>query len=523
MGLEPDATLDLPRAMEAAERFGAGAVLGATISRAGADYILSGRALDPRSGAAFFAVRTTAPDDRLLGAVEELAREMRARLGEDPRALARSLPLPEVTTSSIEALRLYAEAERQLPVDAERAGALANAAIEADSTFAMAHRLAAAASSGLLRFGETARHMERAYQFRDRLPERERWHVEAIHASNVAYDPGRAEEVFQLIVQRYPDDWRAWHNMGVTRQGWLGDHEGAYEAFRHALALDSTNLGGLSNALQIAYIAGHPDEAVRLAEAAEGLGAIGSVVRWQALRSFAEGDPLAAVEACDRLLELDARGLPTAADAEICGSIDLALGRHHPGERRLTDVRDRYLEQDRHRNATHAAQALALSRFVQGDTAGAARHLTWVLDQVPADRLPGTDGFIVRTNLTVQAHLLGLDEVARRAHETYPPFPDADHWFARHGRALVEAASAVGAGAGDRALEVLEAPRVRTHHPIGWRIWDELVRGLAHELAGNPEAAARHFEAAGDPRFHTLPFATKDRVHRLLLPSGRPH
>ncbi len=520
MDVEPDARLVLPLAMEVGERAGAGAVVGATISRAGPDFVLSGRALDPVSGEELLAVRTAAPEEGLLGAVEELSREVRARLGESADQLARSRPLPEVTTNSIEALRLYAEAERAVALGDEGAGPLLAAAVEADSSFAMAHRLAAAHATTRLQFGETAEHLERAYRFRERLPERERWHVEALHHMQVRFEPRPATAAYELLVGRYPDDARAWHNLGVIRLGWLGDPAGALEALERALALDSTNAVFVTNLVGASYIGGRPDQADAVSAFAEGLGATNERLRWRVLRAFAEGRDEVVVDACRTLLAAPEQPASTADDREICGSMDVALGRTADARARLTAVRDDYLGQGRLRNATHAAQALAQMHALAGDTAAAEGELRWAILNAPGEALAESDRLVVRGNLAVHAHLLGLAEVARTVTELYAPYPDEDHWFARHGEALITAASAVREGDGGRALAALEPADRAGYHPIGWRIWDELERARAHELTGDREAARRRYEAAGDGRYYVLPYLTKDRMHRGVAAAG---
>jgi eukaryotic-like serine/threonine-protein kinase len=520
MGLEGDVPLVLPLAIEVAERFGAGAVLSATISKAGPDFVLSGRAFDPMTGAEVFAVRTAAPERALLGAVERLSREMRARLGESAAGLANSRPLPEVTTTSIEALRLYAEAERQVAVDHDRAAALLAAAVVADSTFAMAHRLAAANATSLLSFGAAAEHLERAYRFRERLPERERWHVEAIHYFQGAFEPERAVRAYEILVDRYPDDARAWNNLGVTRQGWTGDHVGALEAFEQAFALAPSNAAYVSNLVQGNYALGRVARADSLAALAESLGVTHHALRWRVLRGFAEGRDEFVAEGCRRLLAADDAPVSTADDAEICGSMDVVSGRAADAVERLTAVRERSLERARLRNATHAAHGLAMVHVLAGDTAAAEAELGWVLDVLPVGELAESDRLVVRTNVAVHAHLLGFTSLARRATVHFPPFSDPEHWFARHGEGLIQAAEAVRAGDGRRALEVLERTARPDHHPIGWQIWDDLLRGLASEQIGDFAAAARHFEAVTDPSMLTLPFMTKNRLHRAMAEEG---
>jgi tetratricopeptide (TPR) repeat protein len=520
MGVEADAPLVLPLAMEVGERFGAGAVLGATISRAGPDFVLSGRGLDPTTGEELFAVRTTAPENGLLGAVEQLSREMRARLGETAAALARSQPLPDVTTTSIEALRLYAEAERPWrsvrTAPARSSRRLSSPTRPSPWPTAWQPRTRAPASS----FGETAEHLERAYRFRERLPERERWHVEAIHHMQVRFEPRPAAATYELLVGRYPDDPRAWHNLGVIRLGWLGDQAGALEALQRAVSLDSTNAVFVTNMVGASYIGGRPGLADSVVALAESLGVTHHALRWRVLRGFAEGRDEFVAEGCRRLLAADDAPVSTADDAEICGSMDVVSGRAADAVERLTAVRERSLERARLRNATHAAHGLAMVHVLAGDTAAAEAELGWVLDVLPVGELAESDRLVVRTNVAVHAHLLGFTSLARRATVHFPPFSDPEHWFARHGEGLIQAAEAVRAGDGRRALEVLERTARPDHHPIGWQIWDDLLRGLASEQIGDFAAAARHFEAVTDPSMLTLPFMTKNRLHRAMAEEG---
>ena len=517
MGLPADRPLDLPLAMEVAQRFGAGAVVGTTVTRAGPRYVLSGRALNPETGEELFAVRTSAHANRTLGAVERLSREIRRRLGEDPEALARSLPLPDVTTRSLEALRLYAEAERDMARGGSQATALLAAAIAADSTFAMAYRLAAADASTRLSFADAMQHLTRAYEYRARLPERERWHVEALYLSNVAFEPRRAADAYELLVSRYQDDARAWNNLGVMRQAWLNDHEGAYEAFHRAARTDSTSAVFLVNAAYAAYVVGRVSQADRLATLAEVAGVSGFQERWRVAKAFAEGDAPSVVDGCARLLSLESTPyFGGADDYEVCGSMDIASGRFEMGVERLEKVRDDAVATGRYRNATHAAQALVMADLLQGgDTARATRHIEWILDRVPTEGFLEPDRFIARINLRVQAALLGMDALEERVAATYPAHPDPDHWFARKGEALVEAARQVRA-TGPGALRTLDEASTSGYVAIGWRIWEELIRGLAHEQAGDLDSAARHFRAAMEPGFSTFSFATKDRIHLPL-------
>ena len=126
-----------------AARAGVKAVLGGDVAPLGTSYVLTARLITPSSGDVLAAFRETATDQRdLLAAVERLSRSLRAKLGESLRRIQAEPPLARVTTSSLEALRLYAQG---LHVgddlgDVPRGKALLLEAVAKDSTFAMAWR-----------------------------------------------------------------------------------------------------------------------------------------------------------------------------------------------------------------------------------------------------------------------------------------------------------------------------------------------------------------------------------------------
>ncbi|MGD2217741.1 MAG: hypothetical protein PVJ64_13380, partial [Gemmatimonadales bacterium] len=196
MGRADTTRLDRAVALEVAEREGLAAVLAVTVSRLGNQYVFSGRVVQPGSGEEIIAARSAAGEDRLLEAVEKLSREIRWRLGEARGAVRQSEPLPKVTTSSLEALKLYAQASAANGrYEFEQALELATRAIRLDSTFAGAYRAAAVYNNNLGRRAEAARYATRAYELRDGLTERERLLTEAAYYTHVQFDYRRALQI----------------------------------------------------------------------------------------------------------------------------------------------------------------------------------------------------------------------------------------------------------------------------------------------------------------------------------------
>ncbi len=143
MAKPPTTPIDTGIARVIAVRAGVKAVLGGDIAPVGASYVLTARLLSPSSGDVLAAFRENAADQRdLLPAVERLSRSLRAKLGESLRSIQGDPALSQVTTSSLDALRLYAQGIHVGDGlgDVDRGFALLQEATKRDSTFAMAWR-----------------------------------------------------------------------------------------------------------------------------------------------------------------------------------------------------------------------------------------------------------------------------------------------------------------------------------------------------------------------------------------------
>ncbi|HTS89316.1 MAG TPA: protein kinase, partial [Gemmatimonadales bacterium] len=216
-------TVDLAR--EVAQREGAKAVVVGEIGQVGKSYALAARLLAAKDGAELVALRETADNDgEILKAVDRLSKRMRERIGESLRTIRTTDPLEQVTTSSLEALRLYTDGVRAASIaDNARAISLLRQAVSIDTGFAMAWRKLAVAlnNSG----GSTASAIDattRAYAHRDRLPERERYQTTAFYFWKVENDRDKAIAAYRAVLAIDPEDLTALLNLaailGETRQ-----------------------------------------------------------------------------------------------------------------------------------------------------------------------------------------------------------------------------------------------------------------------------------------------------------------
>jgi tetratricopeptide (TPR) repeat protein len=222
MNRERGSLVDLPLAQEIAEREGVKAIVAGDVGTLGSSYVVSARLISSGDGAELVALRETAASDaELIGAVDRLSAKLRERIGESLRTIRASQPLEQVTTSSLEALRLYTRAEQADDEgDSERGLRLLEEAITIDTSFAMAYRklavLLSNASAAESRIDAAA---TRAYQYRDRLPPLERHLATAYYFSEVEIDRDRTIDAYRSVLEIDPDDDTALNNLAIQLQG----------------------------------------------------------------------------------------------------------------------------------------------------------------------------------------------------------------------------------------------------------------------------------------------------------------
>jgi len=113
--------------------------------------------------------------------------------------------LKDVTTSSIEAYRLYAEGHAlHYQLREEEALPFLRKAVEVDPAFALAHAKMAVIAGNLGRSRERDEHLALALQHLDRLTEQERLYIQAYAASRNPRTLDAAIETYERVLERYP-------------------------------------------------------------------------------------------------------------------------------------------------------------------------------------------------------------------------------------------------------------------------------------------------------------------------------
>jgi tetratricopeptide (TPR) repeat protein len=206
----PDAKIDVPLARELALREGIGAVVAGRISQVGAGYSLSAQLVTPQ-GDVLVSVRETAADStEVIAALDRLSKNLRERIGESLRSIRSSPPLQEVTTPSLEALKKYTLARRAGGSDL--GVRLHEEALALDSTFAMAWRSLGAEYAQMDE--DPARMVDayaKAFQYRDRVPLRERYLIDADYYGIVAGELEKSIAAYDSLIAMFVDDEGSWY------------------------------------------------------------------------------------------------------------------------------------------------------------------------------------------------------------------------------------------------------------------------------------------------------------------------
>jgi len=183
------------------------AMLTGSIQRVGGAYTVLLKLVDPTTGASVAAFDGRAENERgVLGAVRRLAEDVRRTLGEPLAAIPPPAAAPErVTTPSLEAATLYSKGVALMDqFEWERAETFFDQAIALDPEFALGHFFRGVSRTMTSR--ESTRDFEVAASLAGTVTLRERFMIQAMAAS-MAGEQVRAAELFELLLEQYPDDY----------------------------------------------------------------------------------------------------------------------------------------------------------------------------------------------------------------------------------------------------------------------------------------------------------------------------
>jgi eukaryotic-like serine/threonine-protein kinase len=237
MQMEPGSPLTAELAREVAVREGVKAVLDGEVARVGTGYLVTAtlRAADSGRSIASFRVTADGPD-QIIASIDKLSQDIREKSGESLRSIRAGEPLEDVTTRSLDALRLFTEAdELQEEGDDRRAVEALDEAVALDPEFAMAWRKMAVILRNI-GIDPTKQRLAttRAFENRARLTERERHLTEANYFSEIESDRSKTIAAYLDVLRIAPDDRAGLNNLANEYMA-VEDFDRARELYRRAV------------------------------------------------------------------------------------------------------------------------------------------------------------------------------------------------------------------------------------------------------------------------------------------------
>ncbi len=219
MGKPADTRITSAVGREICQRENVRGLIAASLARTGTEYALTAELMDPQTGATVRSYNERAHgEDHILEALDRISTAVRADLGESLYQIHNTnRPLPEVTTSSLVALKEYAEGGSLWHQGKFKDGAnLLRAAVATDPGFAMAH-----AALGEVYFSyidndqaDGQREYDKALALSTRTTERERLRIQAEYADDLGHADS-AGSLYRVYLDRYPDDWQVLSNYAL--------------------------------------------------------------------------------------------------------------------------------------------------------------------------------------------------------------------------------------------------------------------------------------------------------------------
>jgi len=288
-------------ALEIGRRAGATYVVVGYIYQTVPDVVLGAEVASTSDGRILTSCRVQAPggDRGLFAAVDSLTLALRrglARVGVETGGAA--VDVAGLTTRNPAAYRSYVRGVDLLHrAENQEAAAALEEAVQADSTFALAWYYLAVATWWTQDFTGAEHEVETAMRLGDRLVERERDGLRALHSLVGSHFQDAASRYRELL-QRYPDDKEFLYGLGEALYHDGHDLDGAQAAFNRTIELDPTFAVAYQHIIDIAVDRGDKAAAVAQAERLHQLNPtnpIPKTLEMEALGRFADAEGVARV------------------------------------------------------------------------------------------------------------------------------------------------------------------------------------------------------------------------------------
>ena len=284
MHRQDDRQISFDTVQEVARRAGVKTVLVGSYVKAGDTIRINTRLQEVGSGRIVTSERVEAlGESNLFPTVDDLTRKIKAKFalpGADPTKPLLNSPtamtsttgtsidrdLKEVTTSSVEAYRYYAEGINLHERFREQDALLPlEKAVQIDPGFAMALAKLAIIEGNLEHQARASEYYQRAFEHRDRLTLRERLYVEGTYYGRSGTTMMKSIEAYQRAVELYPDNLTAVHNLAVN-YGRLEQFDKSIPLYEELVRRGSPITSSYTNLAMELASQGQFDRSVRLLE-----------------------------------------------------------------------------------------------------------------------------------------------------------------------------------------------------------------------------------------------------------------
>jgi eukaryotic-like serine/threonine-protein kinase len=226
-------------ARELCQRAGSEAYITGSVASLGSEYVLGLKAVNCLSGDRLAEEQVTAASkEGVLDALGDAASKLRRELGESLAMVQKlDVPLPQATTSSLEALKAYSLGQKALREEG-CAAALPDheRATEIDPNFATGYSALAGDYFNLGEVGRARENYTKAFQLRERASEREKLSIAADYYLIATGELDKAARTYQEEIESYPRSAVAYNKLGGVFAS-EGQYEKAADFTRQALRL----------------------------------------------------------------------------------------------------------------------------------------------------------------------------------------------------------------------------------------------------------------------------------------------
>jgi DNA-binding winged helix-turn-helix (wHTH) protein/Flp pilus assembly protein TadD len=255
MAQPKDAPLSYKLASEVCQRTASAATIEGSIASLGSQYVLGLKAVNCRNGDLLAEEQVTANrKEQVLKALGDAATKMREKLGESLSSVQKyDVPPENVTTPSLEALNAYSLGlkARHEKGDFDSIPFFRQA-VQLDPKFAMAYLRLGIEYGNVGEASQASLNYEKAFALRDQVSTREGFYIASAYNDSIAGDLQKADEIFKLWAQTYPQDPTPLDRLGNDYLS-LGQYPQALEVLLEEKRLAGSGFYNYIN-LVIAYL-----------------------------------------------------------------------------------------------------------------------------------------------------------------------------------------------------------------------------------------------------------------------------